>query len=107
MYQATPPTAAAPRPAQRRVLDELLGASVEYFRKPELLNVEALFWVTERAVRREEERTDERKAEENMVRQQTGLRVGERPVDKTPRVPLAVLNHPGISPRETSRAIIS
>jgi len=67
MYQATPPTAETPILAQSRVLDELLGASVEYFRKPELLKVEALFWAAERAVKREEERRDERIAEENMV----------------------------------------
>ena len=68
MYQATPPTAAAPIPTQRKVLDELLGASVEYFRKLGLLKAETLFCAAERAVKREEERRDERIAEENMVR---------------------------------------
>jgi len=67
MYQATPPAAAAPRPAQRRVLDELFGVSVEYLRKPELLKAEALFGAAGRAAKREEERREERTAEENMV----------------------------------------
>jgi hypothetical protein len=67
MYQAIPPTAAAPIPAKRRVLDELFGASVEYFRKPEVLKAEALFGAAERAAKRDEERRDERTAEENMV----------------------------------------
>jgi len=49
MYQAMPPTAAVPILAQRRVLDELFGVSVEYFRNPELLKAEALFGATERA----------------------------------------------------------
>lgn len=48
-------------------MDELFGVSVEYLRKPELLKAEALFGVVERAAKRDEERRDERIAEENMV----------------------------------------
>jgi hypothetical protein len=48
-------------------LDELFGASVEYFRKPEVLKVETLFGTAERAVKREEERREDRMAAENMV----------------------------------------
>lgn len=71
MYQATPPTAAAPIPVQRRMLDELFGASVEYFRKPELLKADTLFGAAERAAKRGEERREERMAEENMVGRKT------------------------------------
>ena len=68
MYRAIPPTVATPRPAQSRVLDELFGASVEYFRKPEPLIAEALFGTAERPAKREEERREDRTTEENMVR---------------------------------------
>ena len=67
MYQATPPAAATPRPLQSRMLDELFGASVEYFRKPGVLKADTRFWAAERAVKRDEERRDERITEENMV----------------------------------------
>lgn len=67
MYQATPPTTAVPRPAQRSVLDELFGASVEYFRKPELRKAEDLLGKAERVVKREEDRREDRTADENMV----------------------------------------
>jgi hypothetical protein len=67
MYQATPPAAATPRPAQSRMLDELFGGSVEYFRKPEPLIAEALFGVVERVAKREEERKEDRTTEVNMV----------------------------------------
>ena len=67
MYQATPPTAATPRPAQSRVLEELFGASVEYFRKAEPLKAEALLGTAERAAKREEERREDRTTEESMV----------------------------------------
>ena len=93
MYQATPPTVAAPTPTQRRVLDELFGASVEYFRKPEPLKAETLFGVAERAVKREEERRDERTAEENMVGWRTESYVSADNL-KTLSTLLAALNHP-------------
>jgi hypothetical protein len=48
-------------------LDELFGASVEYFRKPELLKAEALLGKAERTAKREEERREGRIAEVNMV----------------------------------------
>lgn len=93
MYQATPPTAAAPIPTQRRVLDELFGASVEYFRKPELLKVETLFGTAERAVKREEERRDERIEEESIVGWDTESYVYDNCL-KTPDTLLAALNQP-------------
>jgi hypothetical protein len=71
--------AAAPTPAQRRVLDELLGVSVEYFRKPELLKAETLFGVAERAAKRGEERRDERMAVENIVQRKPGVAANKRP----------------------------
>ena len=62
---------------------------MEYFRKREVLKAETLFGAAERAVKRDEERRDERIAEDNMVDRKPSVTC--RPLEN-PHHPIGCVN---------------